>query len=161
MAMTLARFHVALSQNNVTCLYHNTHYRMENQLCHIFKHMSQWKYQMFSYCQILYITLFYFLNSWEGTSISLSKLSAKQGNHWYHFYNVLDWWWNPKPSAPEASTLPIWYRGGGLTLHWDRQTHIETYHRPSVSHMCNVSNKKRRLLPIQTYGTRTHLLSTH
>ena len=31
---------------------------------------------------------FFFLNSWERASISFSMLSAKQGNYWYHFYNV-------------------------------------------------------------------------
>ena len=42
---------------------------------------------------------------------------AKQGNYWYHFYNVfgitrsLTWWLNPGPHALEASTLPLGYRG--------------------------------------------------
>ena len=42
-------------------------------------------------------------------------LSATQGNHWYHFWYdaVLDWGLNPGPSAIEASTLPLGYRGGG------------------------------------------------
>ena len=37
--------------------------------------------------------------------------SAKQGNYWYHFYNVfwydavLDWGLNPGPPALDASTL--------------------------------------------------------
>ena len=43
---------------------------------------------------------------------------AKQGNYWYHFYNVydavLDWGLNPRPPALEASILPLGYRGGGL-----------------------------------------------
>ena len=39
--------------------------------------------------QILSITSFSYLNSSERASISLSMLSAKQGNYWYHFYNVL------------------------------------------------------------------------
>ena len=43
----------------------------------------------------------------------VSMLSAKQGNYWYHFYNVLDWGLNPGPPALEASTLPRGYRGGG------------------------------------------------
>ena len=39
-------------------------------------------------------------------------LSAKQGNYWYHFYNVvLDWGLDPGPPALEASTLPLGYRG--------------------------------------------------
>ena len=44
--------------------------------------------------------------------------SAKQGNYWYHFYNVfgttqvLDWGLNPGPPALDASTLPLGYRGG-------------------------------------------------
>ena len=44
-------------------------------------------------------------------------LSAKQGNYWYHFYNVfgnavLDWGLNPGPPALDASALPLGYRGG-------------------------------------------------
>ena len=45
--------------------------------------------------------------------------SAKQGNYWYHFYNVfgmttvLDSGLNPGPPALEASTLPLGYREGG------------------------------------------------
>ena len=46
-------------------------------------------------------------------------LSAKQGNYWYHFYNVfgmtrsLTGGWTREPPALEASTLPLDYRGGG------------------------------------------------
>ena len=49
-------------------------------------------------------------------------LSAKQGNYWYHFYNVfgmtrsLDWGLNPVPPALEASTIPLGYRGGGVDI---------------------------------------------
>ena len=39
--------------------------------------------------------------------------SAKQGNYWYHFYNVLDCGLNPGPPPFKASTLPLGYRGGG------------------------------------------------
>ena len=45
--------------------------------------------------------------------------SAKQGNCWYHFYNVfcmtrsLTGKLNPGPPALEASTIPLGYRGGG------------------------------------------------
>ena len=42
--------------------------------------------------------------------------SAKQGNYWYHFYNVLDWGLDPGPPALEASTLPLGYWGGGPWL---------------------------------------------
>ena len=40
---------------------------------------------------------------------------AKQGNYWYHNYNVLDmtvldWGLNPGPPALKASTLPLGYR---------------------------------------------------
>ena len=48
-------------------------------------------------------------------------LSAKQGNYWYHFYNVLGmtrsltWGLNLGPPALEANTLPLGYRGGGKT----------------------------------------------
>ena len=42
-------------------------------------------------------------------------LSAKQGNYWYHFYNVFGMMrsLNPGPPAHEASTLPLGYGGGG------------------------------------------------
>ena len=46
-------------------------------------------------------------------------LSPKQGNYWYHFYNVFgmtrsfDWGLNPGPPTLDASTLPQGYRGGG------------------------------------------------
>ena len=36
-------------------------------------------------CQLLCLC---YLNSWERASISLSVLSVKQGNHWYHIYIV-------------------------------------------------------------------------
>ena len=36
--------------------------------------------------QILSITLFSYLNYWERASIPL--FNAKQGNYWYHFFNV-------------------------------------------------------------------------
>ena len=51
--------------------------------------------------------------------------SAKQGNYWYHCYNVLtydavlDWGLNPGPPALEASTLPLGYRGGGGAFVFD------------------------------------------
>ena len=47
-------------------------------------------------------------------------LSAKQGNYWYHFYydfgmtRSLTGDWTPGPPALEASTLPLYYRGGGV-----------------------------------------------
>mgnify|MGYP007091378552 CR=1 FL=1 len=44
--------------------------------------------------QILSITLFSYLNSWERAIIPFSMLSAKQGNHWYHFYNVFGMTWS-------------------------------------------------------------------
>ena len=37
-----------------------------------------------------------------------SMLSAKQGNYWYHFYNVFG-----MTRSLNASTLPLGYRGGG------------------------------------------------
>ena len=46
--------------------------------------------------------------------------SAKQGNYWYHFYNVfgmkqsLTGGLNPGPPALEASTLPLGYQGVGI-----------------------------------------------
>ena len=46
--------------------------------------------------------------------------SAKQGNYWYHFYNVFgmtrSWGMNPGPPALEASTIPLGYRGGGSVV---------------------------------------------
>jgi len=49
---------------------------------------------------------------WERASVSLVMLSAKQGNHWYHFYrlwydSVLDRELNPGPSERVASTLEL------------------------------------------------------
>ena len=44
-----------------------------------------------------------------------SMLSARQGNYWYHF----GWGLNPEPPALEASTLPLGYRGGGISLEWN------------------------------------------
>ena len=49
-------------------------------------------------------------------------LSAKQGNCWYHFYNVfgmtrsLTGELNPGPPALDDSTLPLGYRGGGIII---------------------------------------------
>jgi len=57
--------------------------------------------------------------------IPISMLSAKQGNYWYHFYNVvgihavLDWWLKPGPPTLEASTIPLGYRGGGVDDVWN------------------------------------------
>ena len=54
------------------------------------RHKGQWPptSKRFSY-QILSITFLSHLNSWERASISLFLMSsAKQGNYWYHFYNV-------------------------------------------------------------------------
>ena len=44
-----------------------------------------------------------------------SMLSAKQGNYWYHYYNVFGMTrgFNPGPPTLEARTLPLGYRGGG------------------------------------------------
>ena len=42
--------------------------------------------------QILSITLFSYLNSWErASSFPFLLLSAKQGNYWYHFVTSLVW----------------------------------------------------------------------
>ena len=65
--------------------------------------------------QILSITFLKksYLNSSERAGISLLMLIAKQGNYWYHFYNVfgmtrsLTEGLNPGPPALEASTLPL------------------------------------------------------
>ena len=49
-------------------------------------------------------------------------ISAKQGNFWYHFYNVflydavIDYGFNPVAPALDASTLPLGYRGGGMAV---------------------------------------------
>ena len=51
-----------------------------------------------------------------------SMLSAKQGNYWYYFYHFfgmtrsLTGDWTRGPPALEASTLPLGYRGGGMSL---------------------------------------------
>ena len=45
--------------------------------------------------QILSITLLSYRNSWEKALISLFLMSsAKQGNYWYHFYNVFGMTWS-------------------------------------------------------------------
>ena len=81
--------------------------------------------------QILFITLFSYLNSWERASNSHLMLSAEQGNSWYHFYNVFgmtqsltgDWTldlqhWTPAlyhKAAEEALTLcEIPYLSGSI-----------------------------------------------
>ena len=40
--------------------------------------------------------------------------SAKQGKHWYRFYNVFCMAWGLNPGLPtlKAITLPLGYRGG-------------------------------------------------
>ena len=63
--------------------------------------------------QILSITFFNYLISWERASM----FSAKQGNYWYHFYNVFGMTrsltgLNPGPPILDASTLPLGYQGG-------------------------------------------------
>ena len=65
---------------------------------------------------IHYILFCPYLNSSERASNSLFKLSAKQGHYWYHLWYdaALDWGLNPRPSALDASTLPLDYRGGGI-----------------------------------------------
>ena len=67
----------------------------------VFSSPPQWPmtsdFERFLY-QILSITLFSYLNLWERAS-TFSMVSAKQGNYWYHFYNVfgmtrsLTWDW--------------------------------------------------------------------
>ena len=65
-----------------------------------FSSPPQWPMTKGFLYQILSITLFSYLNSWERASIfPFWMFSAKQGNYWYHFYNVfgmtrsltLDW----------------------------------------------------------------------
>ena len=64
--------------------------------------------------------IFSYLNSSERASSSLLMLSAKTRELlvpfllrlWYDA--VLDWGLNPGPSALDASTLPLGYRGGGI-----------------------------------------------
>jgi len=51
-------------------------------------------------------------------------LSAKQGNYWYHFYNVFG-----TSPALYASTLSLGYRGGGI------ETVIFVYFC-KISHIC-------------------------
>ena len=59
--------------------------------------------------------------------------SAKQGNYWYHFYNVfwydaiLDWGLNPGPPALDTSTLPLGYLGGGPRLGFEPGTSPTRY----------------------------------
>ena len=97
--------------------------KMAFDFCHRFfhpRHNGQWTPTLKDFLsQILSITFFSYLNSWERASISLLMLSVKQGNYWYHF--LLSLWYdavlvgglNPEPPALEASTLPLAYRRGG------------------------------------------------
>ena len=70
--------------------------------------------------QILSITLFSYLISWERAIISLFNVECQTRELlvpfllrlWYDA--VLDWGSNPGPPALEASTLPLGYRGGGI-----------------------------------------------
>ena len=70
--------------------------------------------------QILSITLFSYLISWERASVSLFNVECKTSellvpfllSLWYDA--VLDWGLNPGPPVLEASTLPLGYRGGGV-----------------------------------------------
>ena len=56
--------------------------------------------------------------------------SAKQGHHWYHFYNVFGMTrsftgdWTRGPPALEVSTLPLGYRGGSVINFWNCLRHI-------------------------------------
>ena len=51
------------------------------------------------YLRFYPLHLFTYLNSWERASISLSMLSAKQGNYWYHFYHVFGPWLGIEPGT--------------------------------------------------------------
>ena len=75
---------------------------------------------------ILSITFFPILILEKKPVLPFLILNAKQGNYWYHFYNV--WRLNPGPHTLEASTLPLGYQGscritiesmylGGIKLH--------------------------------------------
>ena len=84
--------------------------------------------------QIVPITLFSYLNSWEKPVFPFSMLSAKQCNYWYHrlWYDdaVLDWGLNPGPPALDASTLPLGYRvGGSFAINYRRIWSIYLQHR--------------------------------
>ena len=77
--------------------------------------------------QILSITLFVYLNSWERAPVfPFSMLSAKQGNYWYDFITSLEWrgpWLGIEPGTSRTrcqhSTTRLSKRVGGLIEHWN------------------------------------------
>ena len=65
--------------------------------------------------QILSITLFSYLNSWERAIISLFQCWVlNKGTTWYHFLVWLGPWLRIEPPTLKASTLPLGFRGGGI-----------------------------------------------
>ena len=78
--------------------------------------------------QILSITFFSYLNSWERDGISIFNVECQTRellvpfllHLWYDA--VLDWGLNPGPPALESSTLPLGYRGGCPWLGIERWT---------------------------------------
>ena len=79
--------------------------------CHP-RHNGQWP--PISIPDFIHYILFYFFLR-KSLYFPFLMLSAKQGNYWYHFYNVLydavlDWGLNPGPPALNASTLPLGYQ---------------------------------------------------
>ena len=66
------------------------------------------------YSFLLFAFLFMFFFFWEIARVSLSMLSAKQGNQWY--FNVSVWCGpfsgiEPQPPALDVSTLSLGFRG--------------------------------------------------
>ena len=65
--------------------------------------------------------------------------SAQQGNYWYHLYNVF----GMTRSLLEASTLPLGYRGGGITadlsnIFSDVFSHFSTLYLRTHSSRCTL-----------------------
>ena len=80
-------------------------------------------FEGFSITDFIHYIYFPILILEKEPEIPFLMFSAKQGNYWYHSYNVfgmtlwydtvLDWGLNQGPPILEASTLPLGYRGGG------------------------------------------------
>ena len=80
-----------------------------------------------------------------------SMLSAKQGNHWYHFYNVFgmtrsltgDW---TRDLPHDASTIPLDYRGGGIANMNVKNNWLKYLHLPETVY-CMLYRKTAHCVP--------------
>jgi len=76
-------------------------------------------FEGFSITDFIHYIYFPILILEKEPEIPFLMFSAKQGNYWYHSYNVFGMTrsLNPGPPALEASTIPLGYRGGGYSLY--------------------------------------------